>query len=345
MTTCAGTINPTYLLSVSPQALRNTPAYRLPLKPMSRHRSFSAPTSLSYPSLASPSLRKSSISSLSSAPSSSSSSSSSSNIFANWQIPPPSRTYSVTEGVEPYVDPERYDPRPALKCLTDFRTVDWGRKTEGVEESPLVSPGGTSWDDLDKDMRDTMDLRDKLFEEEERREKYGDDVQERTKYARKRRQVRRKERLRTKGKEFRLPVGEWVKVKEAFGLEDRDLEGDDEEEGEGGLGLWLKIALRRSKNQRQVSLEKSETGSSEEDSRDYEKTTRVSGSLHLSYWEESSCRVGANHRNRRRSNQHSLTPEHRMIDFRGNEFEDQRLLNFGRETRRVAFDVWSQLAT
>ncbi|KAL8781956.1 MAG: hypothetical protein Q9213_005795 [Squamulea squamosa] len=223
-----------------------------------------------------------------------------SNLFADWQIPPPSRTHSVTEGIEPYVDPERYDPRPALKCLTDFRTVDWGKKSKDVEESPLVSPGGTLWDDLDKDMRDMTDLRDKLFEEEERMEKYEDDEQERTKYTKKRREVKRKDRLRRKGKEFRLPVGGWMKVKEAFGLEDEDIEGDDDDVGEGGLGLWLKISLRRSKNQRQISPERSEAGSGEDDNGGNEHSAGVSGSFCPSYWKESCRRVSADHRNHSR---------------------------------------------
>ncbi|KAL8905093.1 MAG: hypothetical protein Q9171_006812 [Xanthocarpia ochracea] len=244
---------------------------------MLQYRSLSAPPLLIHssvlkalPSLTTPS-RTSSISS-------SSSSIFKEDLFKSWHIPPPSRRQSVTEGIEPYVHPERYDPRPALKCRVEFRTNIWREEKRDEAPSPLVSPKGTEWDDLERDrMVEVECLRDMVFEDEERKEKREDDERYRGEFAEKRRELRGKGEIRKKRDRLRRSVADWGIVKGTFGAKALDFESDcDLGKGEGGLGKWWEIALWRSRSQRQLLSERSEEAYGENDSGDDEKSARVS---------------------------------------------------------------------
>ncbi|KAI4237606.1 MAG: hypothetical protein L6R40_005897 [Gallowayella cf. fulva] len=238
-------------------------------RPLSAPPTFSHPCNLSVsgdilPYHLSPTAsRKSSISG---------SSSDSEDILTLWQTSPPSRTHSVTEGIEPHADPERYVPQRPLKCLYAhiFRTdIFMNQKTGTKETSPPVSPRGTITEDtLDVVKREQgVCLSDRQFELNEKKkemrmkknQRFRDLVSESP------REMKRKERMRRKREAFRLPVAEWEIVKQAFGGRDEDLDSDGDEEGDEGLGLWLKIALRRGRDQRQVEAERSEFGSGGED--------------------------------------------------------------------------------
>lgn len=143
------------------------------------------------------------------------------------------------------------------------------QKTGTKETSPPVSPRGTITEDtLDVVKREQgVCLSDRQFELNEKKkemrmkknQRFRDLVSESP------REMKRKERMRRKREAFRLPVAEWEIVKQAFGGRDEDLDSDGDEEGDEGLGLWLKIALRRGRDQRQVEAERSEFGSGGED--------------------------------------------------------------------------------
>ncbi|KAL9036530.1 MAG: hypothetical protein Q9180_004248 [Flavoplaca navasiana] len=194
-----------------------------------------------------------------------SSPSSDSILFKHWDVSPPTRRQSVTEGIEPYVDPERYDPRPARKCLVDFRPVIWQKKEKRHEPSPspLMSPKGTEWIALGQAVGEEVSLRDKVYEAEERRERREEDECERIEYAMVRRKLKREARRREKMENVRMAVAEWEMGKErprpgnGFLDYDRDVV---EDEDEGELWSWLDIALQRSKYERQISPERSMLG-------------------------------------------------------------------------------------
>ncbi|KAI4261035.1 MAG: hypothetical protein L6R42_003758, partial [Xanthoria sp. 1 TBL-2021] len=230
---------------------------------------------------------KGSSSSSASSPSSSSSFSSSSSssgddepLFQNWEIPPPTRRQSITEGISPHVDPERYDPRPARKVLVEFWTDIWRAEKRDEPASPLMSPTGTKWDDMEKERGAELceSLRDRAYEEEERRETKEDDKRELAAYAEVRRMLRRKARRRKRRDDIRSAVAEWGLVKGTVGIRGGNIDRDDNvEEGEGGLG-WLDIALRRGKNQRQISPERSTLGDGEDLSDDEESISNKGNS-------------------------------------------------------------------
>ncbi|KAL8858556.1 MAG: hypothetical protein Q9178_004850 [Gyalolechia marmorata] len=247
---------------------------------MLRHRSLSAPPLLFHSSVlkAPPSIPTASRTSSISSPSSSIFRK---DLFQSWHIPPPSRRQSVTEGIEPYVDPDRYDPRPALKCRVEFRTDIWREEKRDEAPSPLMSPKGTEWDDLERDsMVEVECWRDMVFEDEERKEKREDDERYRAEFAEKRRELRGKEMMRKKRDRFRRLVADWGTVKGAFGAKSLDFESDcDLRKGEGGLRRWWEIALWRSRSQRQISAERREEAYSETDSSDDGKSIRVSNPL------------------------------------------------------------------
>ena len=144
-----------------------------------------------------------------------------------------------------------------------------------------MNPKGTEWDDLERDrMVEVECLRDMVFEDEERKEKREDDDRYRAEFAKKRRKLRGKEKMRKERDRFRRPVADWGIVKGTFGANALDFESDcDLRKGEGGLGKWWERALWRSRSQRQVSPEKSEEAYGENDSSDDEKSVRVSNPL------------------------------------------------------------------
>ena len=207
----------------------------------------------------------------------------------------------MTEGIEPYVDPERYDPRPARKCLVDFRPVIWQKKEKRHEPSPspLMSPKGTEWIALGQAVGEEVSLRDKVYEAEERRERREEDEVERVEYAMIKRKLKREARRREKMEKIRLAVAEWEKGKARPRpgngvLEcDRDVE-EDEEEGE--LGSWLDIALQRSKFQRQISPERSILGDGP--GFNYDESTSVSGSYSYVRRRTRKCTANADYHGR-----------------------------------------------
>ncbi|KAI4210909.1 MAG: hypothetical protein LQ349_009452 [Xanthoria aureola] len=229
--------------------------------------------------------RTSSISSFSSSSSSSSSFSlaSNENPFQDWEIPPPpSRRQSVTEGIEPYVDPKRYDARPARKVLVEFRTDIWRTEKSDEPVSPLMSPKGTKWADLEKEMEIEVSLRDEDYEAKERRERKKEDERELAAYAEVRRKFGKKARRRKRRDDIPLTCGDGGLLKGTVGLRKKNVDraGDVKEE-EGSLGDWLDIALQSNKTQRQISPERRTLGDGEDLSHD-EKSVSNKGSFRTS---------------------------------------------------------------
>lgn len=154
-----------------------------------------------------------------------------------------------------------------------------------------MSPKGTKWADLEKEMEIEVSLRDEDYEAKERKERKKDDERELAAYAK----VRRKfgEKARRKRRDgITLTCGDWGLSKGTVGLRKKDVDraGDVKEE-EGILGGWLDIALQSNKTQRQISPERRTLGDGEDLGHD-EKSVSVSCSFPYSFRRRSD--IGAN---------------------------------------------------
>lgn len=189
----------------------------------------------------------------------------------------------MAEGIEPYIDPKRYDVHPARKVLVEFRTDIWRTEKSDEPASPLMSPRGTKWADLAKEMEIEVSLRDEEYEAKERKERKKDDDRELAAYAEVLRMFERKARRRKRRDDITLTCGDWGLLKGTFGLRKKDVDraGDVKEE-EGSLGGWLDIALQSNKTQRQISPERRTLGDGEDLGHD-EKSVSVSCSFPYSF--------------------------------------------------------------
>ncbi|KAL8802029.1 MAG: hypothetical protein Q9223_006778 [Gallowayella weberi] len=199
------------------------------------HRPLSAPPSFNTS-------RTSTYSRTSSISSNSHSETTTEDVFNLWQIHPPSRTHSISEGIAAPVDYTRYDPIRPFKCryAHKFCTDIFTDHRAGPGLSPQVSPRGTTVSGDGHILTEGEEPRGRALEAKEERRADGvfrEMAKER------RREMRRKERVKAKREGFRLGVAEWENVKAAFGLRDEDLESDDDDDK--GKGSWLKRALRR----------------------------------------------------------------------------------------------------
>lgn len=202
-----------------------------------------------------------------------------------------------------------------------------------------MSPKGTKWDDLEREKGAEVSLRDRAYEEKERRERKEDDERELAAYAEVRRRLRRKARRRKRRDDIRLAVAEWGLVEGSVGLRGGNIDRDGDAEEGGGLG-WLDIALRRSKNQRQISPERSALGDAEDLSDDEES---VSVSCSFPYLCRSKSNSGANAKN------HSpklcrirVTPrplQHPIVGLERNRPTNQHHFGLGKGMRLVVSNV------
>lgn len=202
-----------------------------------------------------------------------------------------------------------------------------------------MSPTGTKWDDLEKERGAEVceSLRDRAYEEEERRETKEDDKRELAAYAEVRRKLRRKARRRKRRDDIRSAVAEWGLVKGTVGIRGGNIDRDgDVEEGECGLG-WLDIAMRRGKNQRQISPERSTLGDGEDLSDDEES---ISVSCSFPYLCRSKSNSRANVNNSPKLCRIRVTPrplQHPIVGLERNRPTNQHHFGLGErdETRRL----------
>lgn len=165
----------------------------------------------------------------------------------------------------------------------EFRTDIWRTEKSDEPVSPLMSPKGTKWADLEKEMEIEVSLRDEDYEAKERRERKKDDERELAAYAEVRRKFGKKARRRKRRDDIPLTCEDGGLLKGTVGLRKKtvDRAGDVKEE-EGSLGDWLDIALQSNKTQRQISPERRTLGDGEDLSHD-EKSVSVSCSFPYSF--------------------------------------------------------------
>ncbi|KAL8799280.1 MAG: hypothetical protein Q9182_006017 [Xanthomendoza sp. 2 TL-2023] len=190
-------------------------------------------------------------------------------VFDLWQIHPPSRTNSISEGIPVPVDYARYNPMRPVKChyAHIFRTDIFTDQRPGPGISPQVSPRGTTvWRDGHL-LTVGEGSKGRAFEAKEEMLVRSADEVFREMAGEKRRETRRKERVKAKREGFRLDVAEWETLKEAFELDDEDLESNSDDDYPKRLGSWLKSALRRGIGGGWVERDKNDD---EDDDKDYE---------------------------------------------------------------------------